>query len=72
MTLNNLVSCVTQTGTDGLTDILSWPETFQKRLHLRQFIPEKLGDNESRYSEMQEKSACFKRTFSSVGYQETA
>lgn len=71
MTLNNLVSCVTQTGTDGLIDILSWPEIFQKRLHFRQFIPEKLGDNKSRFSEMQEKSAFFKRTFSSLGYQET-
>lgn len=71
MTLNNLVSCAAQTGTDGLIDILSWPEIFKKRLHLRQFIPEKLGDYKSRCSEMQEKSAYFKWTFSSLGSQET-
>lgn len=70
MTLNNLVSCVIQIGTDGLIDTLSWPEIFQKRFHLRQFILGKLGDNKGRFSEMQEKSACFKRTFSSLGYQE--
>lgn len=70
MTLNNLVSCVTQRGTGGLIDILSWPEIFQKWLHLRQLILEEFGDNKSRCSEMQE-SACFKKAFSSLGYQET-
>lgn len=55
---------------DWLIGILACPEIFLKQLHLRQFIPEKLRDNEGKFGEMQEKSACFKRAFSSSGYQE--
>lgn len=69
MTLKNLVRCC-HPNSDWLIGILAWSEIFLKRLHLRQFIPEKLRDNEGKFSEMQEKSACFERSFSSLGYQE--